>query len=193
MNAGVRAFTLIELLVVIAIFGIMASLAVPGLSSIVRAGALARGGQAVGDQIILARQEAQSRNRDVEVRLIELDDPETPGYRAVQLWAFDEYGNAPAPLGRLVKLPEGVVIATNELSPLLFAEPDLAGATNFPSAGSRPYQAFRIRAGGRPSSAITSANNYLTVQLARDTGVPPANFYAVRLDPLTGRLSIHRP
>ncbi len=188
------AFSLIELLVVIAIMGILAAAALPAISSITQAGGVARGGQILGDLIILARQEAAAKNRDIEVRIIDVADPLWPGYRAVQLWLVDESGANPSPLGKIQKLPEAIVIASNDaLSPLLIADTTVSGTTNFGGLGSRPFNGFRVRASGSLPSAITSSNNFLTVQLARDTGVPPANYYTVRVNPVTGRVTIHRP
>jgi uncharacterized protein (TIGR02596 family) len=187
------AFSLIELLVVIAIFALMATLTLPAISSINQAGGINRAGQILGDQIILARQEATSKNRDVEVRIIDVSDPMWPGYRAIQLWLVDESGTPQGPLGKIQKLPEAIVIASNSLSPLLTADTNVSGTTNFGGLGSRPYNGFRVRASGSLPSAVTANNNFLTVQLAKDTDIPPKNYYTVRVNPVTGRVTIHRP
>jgi len=185
-----KAFSLIELLVVITIFAIMATLTLPAISSINKSGGITRGGQILGDQIVLARQEAANKNRDVEVRIINMTNGLDVGYAGVQLWIADEAGNMTAS-GRMNRMPEGVLVSSDSaLSPLIT---NISGTTNFAALGSRSYGGFRIRSSGKPDSSITTNNNFLTVQSARDSNGLGDNFYAVRINPITGRLTIHRP
>ena len=190
------AFSLIELLVVVAIIGIMAALAVPAFSSISAASGITRGGQLVGDQIILARQEAVSKNRDIEVRLIDMTNGVWSGYTALQLWIKDEAGVL-SPLGKLQRLPEGVLILSNAVySPLLTADSTVSAGPmpNSGPAALRPYKGFRIRANGSPSGSITANNNFLTVVLAREASqTPQANYYSVSVNPITSKVKIYRP
>jgi len=187
------AFSLVELLVVVAIIGIMASIAVPAFSSISAASGITRAGQLLGDQIILARQEATTRNRDIEVRLIDMTNGVWSGYTALQLWLKDENGVL-SPLGKLQKLPEGTIISSNNsYSPLLTADTSISGSTNF-GAATCSYKGFRIRASGSPSSAINTNNNFITVVLARDSSkTPPDNYYSVSVNPITSKVKIYRP
>jgi uncharacterized protein (TIGR02596 family) len=185
------AFSLVELLVVLALVAILAVLTLPAVGGIHRANSVNHGGQLLSDSLVAARQEASTKNRDVELRMIQAGTP--PEFRAFQTWLSDDRG-VMRPSGKIVALPEGSLIsADTQLSPLLSANVDLAGVTNFASLGSRPYVALRIRAGGLPDPGVTQSNNFLTVRALTDVSVPPVNFYTVRIDPSTGRVTIHRP
>jgi uncharacterized protein (TIGR02596 family) len=191
------AFSLIELLVVIAIFGIMAAVTLPSIGSVNQASKINRAGSILGDQIILARQEAAAKNRDIEIRIINVTDPMYPGYRAVQLWLVDDSGTNKSPLGKIQRLPEGVIISSNaSLSPLLSADSVVGGATNsanFGALGNCKYQGFRIRSSGVPAAEVNTSNNFLTVQSTKETAAPPVNYYTIRVNPISGRITIHRP
>ncbi|MEI6034749.1 MAG: hypothetical protein WCS65_10780 [Verrucomicrobiae bacterium] len=149
----------------------------------------------LGDQIILARQEAVAKNRDIEVRLLFLTNEPFPGWKAVQLGIVGEDGTI-LPVGRVQKLSENILISSNALlSPLLTADASRAGTTNFGSLGSCAWRGFRIRANGSlDGSVISTSNNFLTVIAGRDSAKnPPENFYAVRVNPVTGRVTHLRP
>ena len=185
------AFSLIELLVVVAIFSIMVALVIPAFTQVRAAGVLTRGGQVLADQIALARQEASTTNRDIEVRIVDVGGV----YRAVQLWIRGE--PATRPIGRIEQLPDGVVFSSNtSLSPLLDpapASPIVSGTAVFGALGSRPYKGFRIRANGALDAAVNLSNNFLTVQSANEVTVPPSNYFTVRVNPVTSQVTIHRP
>ena len=187
-----RAFSLVELLVVVGIIAMLAALATPAFNQIQSAEALSRAGQILGDQIILARQEAMTKNRKVEVRLVEV--PETGGekyYRGVQLWLHDEMGIPSKPVTKFTTFP-GRVAIDPAYSPLLA---NLTGTTNFSGTTMMKYQGFVVRSSGALEGAVNTDKNYLTVRGLTDMSKPvtSANYYAVRVNPVTGRLSIHRP
>lgn len=187
-----KAFSLIELLVVIAIFAIMAALAVPAVGSISKGNKINRGGQVLGDQIVLARQEAANKNRDVEVRIINLTNGLDVGYAAVQLYIADDSGANWSPVSRMSRLPEGVLISSNpSLSPLLT---NIGGTITNPGVTKDcTYGGFRIRSSGVPDTSINTNNNFLTVQSSTEAAGLATNYYTVRINRVTGRLSIHRP
>jgi len=189
------AFSLVELLVVVAILALLASLLVPAFNSLARGRQLDQAGQLLVDKIVLARQEGKAKNRDVEVRIVDLPLHSTNGWRGLQLWIADAQG-VMAPLGRLEKFSETVLIGPgSSLSPLLTADTNRTGTNNFGGAGSRSWRGFRIRPGiAMDQGLITTNNNFLTVVPANDvTSQPPANFYTIRVNPVTGRVTTYRP
>lgn len=188
------AFSLVELLVVIAIIGILAVLTMPALNSVVQSRQLAQAGQLLADKIILARQEATTKNRNLEVRLVDLPVNSTNSWSGIQLWIADEQGNM-TPLGQLHKFPDAVMIAPEAaLSPLLTADPLRSGSTNFGAAGNRPWVGFQVRPGvAMDVGLITMTNNFLTVVRTVDRNLPPANFQTIRVNPVTGRVTSYRP
>jgi len=136
---SVRGFTLVELLVVLAIMAILAAATVPALQSLLQNMGVAQGGQALVEQINLARQISSSKNCTVEVRLIQLAQVKTPsatGYNAIQLWSWPDPTTPATPavaLSRMVILPQSVVISQYNSS--TYYSPLLSGAaTNSTSA-----------------------------------------------------------
>lgn len=186
-------FSLVELLVVISIIAIIAAVAMPATSSILMGTNLNRAGQMVCDQISLARQEAVTLNRDIEVRFYYLTNGMTPGWRGMRSIRIDQTPTGPATnaLTRLVFFPENITIATNDgLSPLLTVQS--MQTENLPTYGSVACRAFRFHGNGSLSAAV-GTNNYLSLINARDSGNPPMNYYTVQINPLTGKMSVFRP
>lgn len=184
-----KAFTLLELLVVMAIVILLASMAVPAFNSITVGSNLNRAGQIVGDQIALARQEAVTKNREVQVRFYDVATNQS--WRGIQIWRVEQTGTGTnnIAVNRMITLPDGIVInSTTNLSPLLTADGSLSGASNVP-----PYRGFRFRANGATDSSVTAANGYLTLQQANAQGNPPKNYYTVQINPMTGKVIAFRP
>lgn len=199
LRGGPAAFSLLELLVVMALLIVLMALATPAVNSLMTGANLSRGGQQFVDQILLARQTAITRNRDVEVRFFDLGSADAPSW-SVQLWIADETGTNRSPAQRLQRLPEGITISpAPEFSPLLFgAGATISGNANTSSHGDKPFVGFRFRANGEtdiPSETGTnSASNFLTLQYARhkDAALPP-NFFGIQVNPFTGRVTVYRP
>lgn len=103
-----RAFTLVEMLAVMAIVAVIIALAVPVTSSMLRGNDLTTGSQNLVNFFALARQQALTQNRPIEVRFYQyadtsnggesLTDPATWKFRAMQLFAVPDAGAA-APIG----------------------------------------------------------------------------------------------
>lgn len=190
-----RAFSLLELLLVMVVLGILLAVTAPAIIAPLRGSTLNQAGQLIGDQIALARQEALTRNREVQVRFYYWATGPEAGWRAVQIWRVETTDSdvTEVPAGRLRKLPAGVVISDNpSLSPLLDADPHVKGDAKI-GDDAVTYAGFRFLPGGRTSSTVVATNNFLTAQPIADDPAAPKNFYTLQVDPLTGKVSVFRP
>ncbi|SDT99097.1 Verru_Chthon cassette protein D [Verrucomicrobium sp. GAS474] len=185
-----RGFTLIELLVVMGIVAVVAVFAVPALPSLLLGNALSRGGQVLGNELALARQEAMTANREVEVRFYRISG----SWTAVQAWRVDtdDSGTTYTPLRHIQYLPDGIIVKEG-LSPLLTADPAVTGQVVLPARITASYGGFRFRPSGATSVAVTDANNFLTVQDRNAQGDPPKNYYTLQVNPLSGKIAVYRP
>jgi len=195
-------FSLVELLVVVAIIGMLAALAMGGLSNTVRSSKLTNTAQRVADQINVARQVAAARNLPVEVRFYKLPDfGQSTGailYRGLQSFVTDGL-TFTSPVSRPFLFPERVAI--REDSPLLTKIATIT-STNFGIYNNVNYNAFIIKPNGiidsGTSSTITN-QNYVTLQNWEKGGslsssvARPANYAVVMIDPVTGKVTILRP
>ena len=122
------AFSLVEILVVIAIIGIIASFAIPHVSSMVRGTEVTRAAQMVSDEFTKARQMAISGNKQIELRIIRFADPEQPGeklddettwkVRGLQLMEVTTSGS-PVQIGAMIRLPGQMLIDDGKYSTLI--------------------------------------------------------------------------
>ena len=165
----IRAFSLIELLVVIAIIALLAALVVPAAGSLGGAYSLTRQGQILSDQIVLARQMATSRNRNIEVLLTQSNSN-----WSVQLWQLDTAGGADVAVGRRMAFAENVILDASR-SPLI--------TNTFTNT-------LRFRPNGRLTGQMNNSNNFLTLQLRNGN---QSNYFTLQINPVTGRVSTFRP
>ena len=123
-----HGFSLIELLVVCAIIVVVVGFTVPAATTLIRGSQLTQAAQMVSDQLVLARQQALSKNRPVEVRFYRFGDKESPGensddpesgkYRALQVFEIIESGAA-IPLNKIQRLPATVVFNRGGMSTII--------------------------------------------------------------------------
>jgi len=209
------AFTLIELLVVILIIAIIAAFAVPAVTGVIRGSAITQSSQILTDQFSLARQQALSRNRAIEVRLYQFADPEVPGeavatattwqYRAFQMFEVVESGAA-VPLANVERLAGAAIINPSATFSSLIA--GTGQTARVPVATRDPglprgighnykYVSFRFLPDGSTNLSPTfAAGWFLTVHNLSDKAVgtvPPPNFFTLQLDPVSGATKSFRP
>lgn len=197
-----RAFSLIELLVVIAIMGLMMTLAMPAITQTLRASKLTTAGQAVMDELNLARQTALSRNAVVEVRYYMLPDynassAATPTvYRSLQSFVVSDGGTNP--VDRPKFLPSPVVFSPNATESALLSSTNHAEQASLaaaPIAGFGTNYRYRsIRFAPDGSVDLQSSENFFTLVLQNDKPLSAgANFFTVQLHPISGSVRSFRP
>lgn len=208
-------FSLIELIVVIGIIAIIAVFAVPAASTVIRGSQLTQASQILTDQLNLARQQALTKNRSIEVRFYrfgdaeqpgeEADKPETGKFRAIQLYEVLETGT-PVPLGKIQRLPNTVVLNDGKLSTLINTEDTASSQAPKKPTESDPelprgvkrhyeYSAFRFLPDGSTNLQPTK-NWYTTLHGITDVvkdEVPPPNFFTLQIDPVSGTTKGYRP
>lgn len=204
---------------VVAIIGILAALAMGGLSNTIRSSKLTNAAQRVADQINMARQTATSRNLPVEVRFYGLPyfGKTTGGayiVRGMMLYIQNTPSNSVTASTNMVALskpfyfPERVV-GWGTASPLMNSNvvnyvPYTATKEGFGEINKSTvyYYAFTINPNGRLSpSTITTYQNYVTlVNWEPDTPcnastLPkiPKNCATIQVDPMTAKATILRP
>lgn len=208
-------FSLIEMIVVVGIIAIIAVFAVPAASTVIRGSQLTQASQILTDQLNLARQQALTKNRSIEVRFYRFGDAEQPGeeadkpdtgkFRAIQLFEVLESG-VPVPISKIQRLPNTVVFNDGDLSTLIDtkdgsstqapkkptdADPEL------PRGVERRYEysAFRFLPDGSTNLPPTK-NWYTTLHSINDVikdEVPPPNFFTLQIDPVSGTTKGYRP
>lgn len=187
-----RAFSLIELLVVMALIAIFSSMAVVAFSGIQRSSGLTRAGSALADTIALARQQAASRNRLVELRIIGLPGAASPSYTAFQLYTTGTNGMLTAPASKIERFPNGIEVADESaLSPLLSSTNGTL--TNSPLGANLPWKGLTFRPDGTLGGSVSGTNNFITLRHFSDTASPPKNYFTIRVNPINGRITTHRP
>lgn len=205
------AFTLVELLTVMAVMIILVGLIVPAVGPLLRGTSMTQAGEMVGDQFVLARQNATTTNRPVEVRFYELpvtSASKALNYCAMQSFRLEESGKTTA-LTKLQPLRTGVVFAGDSQHSSILAPPNgllpsVKGKETlpaFPNNGQQcNYVGFRFLPNGStdldPTAAASGGGWFITLVEANKlvpTDKPPTNYYTLAVGPLDGSVRLFRP
>lgn len=214
-----HAFSLIELIIVISVIVIIAAFTIPAMNTVLKGSQLSQGAGLVIGQLNIARQQALSRNRAVEVRFYRYADPEIPGedvtkpatgkFRAMQLFQVMPTGKA-LPIDKVQTLPGGVIFAYSDskgISSLLdkgTASTPKKPGTDDKTAPRLPrgvdynydYVSFKFLQDGSTDRSPT-AQWFLTLmginEKLEDPSKPPPNFFTVQVDPVSGVTKTYRP
>jgi len=205
MTQNRQAFSLVELLVVIAIIALLATFTLPAMTSVLQGNQLSQAAAQVQQNLVTARQTAQTRNRRVEVRFYSFTSPDVPGgsnaFQAMQSFLIQEDGSY-TPLSKVSKLPGTMLInESTTLSPLIANLSAKSWTTNDPQipvpgiGTSYTAKGMEFRPDGETS--LVSINQwFLTIHAARlgkSITAPPPNFITVQVDPLAGSLRTYQP
>ena len=191
-----RGFTLFELLCVMTILTILLAVTLPSLDSVMKGSKLNRAGVLMADSLSLARQEAVTRNREVEVRFYNFASPQMQGWRGFQIFRVEQTasGRTVVATSPVKLLPEGTEItADTSFSPILFADATVGGSTTLPSSGAATYTGFRFRPNGSTSGDINATNNFLTLQNSQGTKPPADGYYTLQINTVTGKVNAFTP
>ncbi|MEZ0296296.1 MAG: Verru_Chthon cassette protein D [Candidatus Methylacidiphilales bacterium] len=202
-----RAFTLFELMMVMAVVAAIAVLAVPAFSSMQRSSSLTRCEEEVLGEFNLARQQAISLNREVEVRFYLYRDKSLPGnsrqFNGIQSFTYSQDGKA-APIRIMRNLPVSAIIdGSATLSSLLGPAQKKNWITGdpqpqLPGIGTE-YDAyvFRFRPDGGTDLLPFPATPWFLTLHDRAAGdnlsAPPANYISIVVDPISGQAGSYRP
>lgn len=208
------------MVVVIAIIVVLVGFTTPAINTVLRGTNLDQASQILTSQINFARQQASTRNHSIEVRFYRYGDPDVPGesvkdpltghFRAMQVFEVFENLNV-VPLDKIQPLPTGIIFAFNDgekgLSTLL--DSGVRGQLKRPGSEDRnapnlprgvennyEYTSFRFNSDGS-TNLPTRVLWYVTLISSNERlvspEVPPANYFTLQIDPISGAIKSYRP
>lgn len=203
------AFTLIELLVVIGIIVIIAAISLPAMKSIGGGRNLENAGQLLLDQWNLARQEAVTRNRTVELRFYKFKDAQelakVAEFRAFQFFLVEMDGSSREALSKIIYLPSGIIICEDPQMTSIVTLTEMTPTVSDPKVPAEDgyrYLSINFYPDGSTDLPLEvesspgnweKAKHFITLRQRNDPGVPPKNYFNILIEPTNGRLQSFRP
>ncbi|MES2466949.1 MAG: Verru_Chthon cassette protein D [Verrucomicrobiota bacterium] len=217
LPASRRAFTLVEILVVLAIISMIMFFTVPNMGEIIQGSKLTQAGDQLKFDLGLAQQTAVKDNVTVEVRFYQYKQPdeaegsESKIYSAYHMFSLIPDSDRPsdptaerilAPIGKIKKLPVGVVIPDSEVWSTLVNKATIANGTE-EVFGLVPtekrtvatYRSFQINPDGSTNLDSSGADQwYVTLvdsnEIVRSGGsidnIAPNNYICLQVDAFNG-------
>ena len=219
-----RAFTLIEILVVLTIISIIMFFTVPNMGEIIQGSKLTQAGDQLKYDLGLAQQTAVKDNQTVEIRFYQYRQPEQASgaalnsYNAYQMYSLIPDSTKPsdpkaerilAPIGKIKKLPVGVMIPQSELWSTLVTRSTIANGTEevlglIPTEKKTiaTYRSFQINPDGSTNLDTSGVDAwYVTLvdssEVDRAGGsldaLAPNNYICLQVDPFNGGTRWYQP
>lgn len=209
-------FTLVEMLVVVGIIALIVAAMAPMVFGSLAASRLTAAGEVMAAQISFARQRAASANEEIEVRFYSYDDPEAAGTQ-INVNAMGIYKTTleatggitepkPIPISEMYYLPTGVVVSVSQtMSRLLSRARSETDTERHILKAPATFRAFRFLPDGSTNilqvlnaeegETQFYAQSYISLVEDRfaDSSEVPKNFFAIQIDPSTGRVTTYRP
>lgn len=201
-----RAFTLVELLVVIAVIALIVGMAVPALEPMMKGSKLTTASDDLRFTLNAYRQQAIAENKPIEIRFLKFIDTSSPSrheaFRAFVAGRFRQQKDAEGggrfvfePIGNIRKLPDGVVLSSQERMSSLLASPKVRRGTHeLPVQGQTevPFVSFTFRPDGSTDLPKRAGDIwFVTIVQERDdenANTNPDNFVTLCIDAFNGAI-----
>lgn len=217
-----RAFTLVELLVVMALIAMLAAVGAPSAFKAVAGNKLVTSGDLIYNKLVQSQQTAISENKPVEIRFYSYKDKEMGDEKAMlqsfQIFRVDiDAASGAEQLNKISEpfyLSNGIVIAANDkLSTLVNTPLTKTSGEVFSRSqdGKADYWKFRFLPDGSTDLVdytdvkqdtdkrklwfltVLKAESVDAASVGGTTPSSPRNYYAIQVEPFTGRIRSFRP